>query len=125
LRHFPLHRTSSEIELASPGQQGLEPAVAPSRMEKRIGNKNGSLSKKIVWVDIDNSPHVPFFLPIVEELQNRGIDVVLTARAAYQVCDLIQSVGELPASGRTIADDHRTSTAPGYFAWISRASSGL
>ena len=90
MRHFPLHRTSSEIELASPGQQGLEPAVGPSRMEKRIGNKNGSLSKKIVWVDIDNSPHVPFFLPIVEELQNRGIDVVLTARAAYQVCDLIQ-----------------------------------
>ena len=40
--------------------------------------------------DIDNSPHVPFFLPIIEELQNRGIHVVLTARAAYQVCDLIQ-----------------------------------
>jgi uncharacterized protein len=49
-----------------------------------------SATKKIVWVDIDNSPHVPFFLPIVEALQSRGIEVVLTARAAYQVCDLIQ-----------------------------------
>jgi uncharacterized protein len=63
--------------------------VSP-RMEKKAANKNGALTKKIVWVDIDNSPHVPFFLPIVEELQSRGIEIVLTARAAYQVCDLIQ-----------------------------------
>ena len=49
-----------------------------------------STNKKIVWIDIDNSPHVPFFLPIVEQLQKRGIELVLTARAAYQVCDLIE-----------------------------------
>jgi predicted glycosyltransferase len=42
-----------------------------------------------VWIDLDNSPHVPFFLPIVEELKKRGIDVILTARDAYQVRELL------------------------------------
>ena len=37
------------------------------------------LQGKKVWIDIDNSPHVPFFLPIIKELENRGAEVVLTA----------------------------------------------
>lgn len=47
-------------------------------------------SKKIVWIDIDNSPHVPFFLPIIKELQNSGVEFLITARDAYQVRDLIR-----------------------------------
>jgi predicted glycosyltransferase len=47
------------------------------------------LHGKRVWIDIDNSPHVPFFLPIIEELENRGAEVVLTARDIYQVCELL------------------------------------
>src|SRR6202140_1138899 len=42
-----------------------------------------------IWFDIDNSPHVPFFVPIVEELRKRGYEVILTARDAYQVCELL------------------------------------
>src|ERR1700674_3997910 len=42
-----------------------------------------------IWIDIDNSPHVPFFVPIVEELRKRGYEVILTARDAYQVCELL------------------------------------
>lgn len=41
-----------------------------------------------VWIDLDNSPHVPFFAPIIAELKNRGLSVTLTARDAFQVCDL-------------------------------------
>jgi predicted glycosyltransferase len=70
--------------LTSLEQESLQPVIASPRAAKT------SADKKIVWIDIDNSPHVPFFLPIVEELQNRGIELVLTARAAYQVCDLIK-----------------------------------
>ena len=44
---------------------------------------------KSIWIDLDNSPHVPFFLPIIEELRNRGVEIVLTARNTYQVCDLL------------------------------------
>ena len=42
-----------------------------------------------VWIDLDNSPHVPFFIPIIEELQQRGYSTFLTARDAYQVVELL------------------------------------
>lgn len=41
-----------------------------------------------IWIDLDNTPHVPFFEPIIEELSRRGFDLVLTARDAFQVCAL-------------------------------------
>lgn len=43
---------------------------------------------KRIWIDLDNSPHVPFFRPIIGELQSRGCSVVLTARDAFQVSEL-------------------------------------
>lgn len=48
-----------------------------------------SLNRRKVWIDLDNSPHVPFFLPIIEELEKRGYEMVLTARDAYQVRELV------------------------------------
>jgi predicted glycosyltransferase len=41
-----------------------------------------------IWIDLDNSPHVPFFVPIISELRRRGHRVDLTARDAFQVCEL-------------------------------------
>jgi predicted glycosyltransferase len=46
-----------------------------------------------VWVDLDNTPHVPFFEPIMEEFRARGYDVMCTARDAFQVCDLARQRG--------------------------------
>ncbi|MGD0568386.1 MAG: DUF354 domain-containing protein [Candidatus Sulfotelmatobacter sp.] len=46
--------------------------------------------KKKVWIDIDNSPHVPFFLPIVKELESQGVELLLTARNIYQVRELLE-----------------------------------
>lgn len=46
--------------------------------------------RKRVWVDIDNSPHVPFFVPIIKELEKHDIELLLTARNMYQVCDLLE-----------------------------------
>lgn len=45
---------------------------------------------KRVWIDIDNSPHVPFFLPIIDELRKREFELLLTARDMYQVCQLLE-----------------------------------
>lgn len=53
-------------------------------------NSHQKPAGKIIWIDLDNSPHVPFFLPIIEELQNRGFRVILTARNSYQVCELLK-----------------------------------
>ncbi len=63
-----------------------------SRQESAIGGKRiaeRGIGKR-VWIDLDNSPHVPFFLPIIEELEKKGFDVVLTARDSYQVCELLK-----------------------------------
>ncbi|MEC4749592.1 DUF354 domain-containing protein [Methylomicrobium sp. Wu6] len=46
-----------------------------------------------IWIDLDNTPHVPFFKPIIRELEKQGHNVILTARDAFQVCELANLVG--------------------------------
>lgn len=46
-----------------------------------------------IWIDLDNTPHVPFFIPIIRELKRRGHSIVLTARDAFQVCELADENG--------------------------------
>lgn len=53
------------------------------------GNVKKGVARRI-WIDLDNSPHVPFFVPIIEDLRKRGHEVILTARDAYQVCELLE-----------------------------------
>ena len=45
-------------------------------------------SRGKIWIDLDNSPHVPFFIPIIKELENKGYSVLLTSRDCFQVCNL-------------------------------------
>lgn len=60
--------------------------VSP-RAVKTVRQETSSKQGKI-WIDLDNSPHVPFFVPVIEELQKRGYAVVLTARDCFQVREL-------------------------------------
>src|ERR1700677_2117937 len=48
--------------------------------------------RKKVWIDLENSPHVPFFRPIIDELEARGYSVTLTARDCFQVVELADMV---------------------------------
>ncbi len=57
----------------------------------RAGGRGAAKPK--IWVDLDNTPHVLFFEPIVEELTRRGYPVFLTARDAFQVCELADAKG--------------------------------
>jgi uncharacterized protein len=41
-----------------------------------------------IWIDMENTPHIPFFLPIIRELQQQGHEVVITARDGYQTCEM-------------------------------------
>ncbi len=50
-------------------------------------------NKKLVWIDIDNSPHVLFFHPIIEQLRKRNVNVFITARDYAQVFDLLNLFG--------------------------------
>jgi predicted glycosyltransferase len=49
--------------------------------------------RKPIWIDLDNTPHVPFFRPVIKELEARGHTVAVTARDAFQVCELADRSG--------------------------------
>ena len=46
-----------------------------------------------IWIDLENSPHVPFFTPIISELEKRGYAVLVTARDCFQVRELADLFG--------------------------------
>jgi predicted glycosyltransferase len=46
-----------------------------------------------IWIDIDNTPHIPFFMPIISVLEQHGHQVLITARDAFQVCELADKMG--------------------------------
>jgi len=50
-------------------------------------------NEKKIWIDLENSPHVPFFKPIIEELDKNGYRVIITARDCFQVCGLADLYG--------------------------------
>jgi hypothetical protein len=58
-----------------------------SRTVQKTQRREDPVNAKI-WIDLDNSPHVPFFAPIIEELQKRNYSVVVTARDCFQVREL-------------------------------------
>jgi len=74
---------SSDIKLES-AAQALAVGPAPEKLER----SGAAAAKEKIWIDLDNSPHVPFFAPIIEELEKRGYSVALTARDCYQVREL-------------------------------------
>jgi predicted glycosyltransferase len=46
-----------------------------------------------VWIDMTNSPHVPFFRPLIRLLEKRGHDVRVSARDFAQTLELLDSGG--------------------------------
>lgn len=46
-----------------------------------------------IWVDLENSPHVLFFEPVIDALRRRGHDVVVTARRFCNTLPLARARG--------------------------------
>jgi len=72
----------SELASNLDGEQLQKASLAPAAPKKPP-----SRSAKL-WIDLDNSPHVPFFAPIIEALEHSGHSILLTARDCFQVCEL-------------------------------------
>lgn len=51
------------------------------------------LMKKAIWIDVDNSPHVPLFAPLIKFYRDSGVEVILTARNHAQTIELLQNAG--------------------------------
>src|SRR2546430_12446520 len=62
----------------------LHPALAAT-LDPRPKRRN--------WIDLDNTPHVPFFTPIIAEFEARGYATLITARDAFQVKELAEQHG--------------------------------
>src|ERR1700731_210264 len=67
----------------------LKPEIeeAPDMRRAARGATGPGMGMRI-WIDLDNSPHVPFFAPIIDELEKAGYSVLVTARDCFQVCEL-------------------------------------
>lgn len=77
----PLPRTETEHSAPELQGQGIRRAEQVRRSNRKV------------WIDLENSPHIPFFEPIIKELEARGCEVVLTARDCFQVCELADMAG--------------------------------
>ena len=49
-----------------------------------------------IWIDLANSPHVPFFRPLITEFTRRNHEVVITARAFAETVALAEAAGLAP-----------------------------
>jgi hypothetical protein len=65
-----------------------EAALARLSTESMTSAGSVGAPPRRVWIDLDNTPHVPLFAPIIRELEREGHVVFVTARDAFQVCSL-------------------------------------
>ncbi len=63
----------------------LQPQIM---LDNRKKTARESQNKGKIWIDLDNSPHVPFFRPIINELEKKGYRILITARDNSQTCEL-------------------------------------
>ncbi len=50
-----------------------------------------------IWIDLGNSPHVPFFRALAPEFERRGHEILWTAREYAQTIELARAYGLQPA----------------------------
>jgi predicted glycosyltransferase len=76
------------------------------------------VTAKQVWIDLENSPHVPFFVPIILELERAGCEVILTARDFAQTRELVERAG---LNARIIGGEWGNNTTIKTFGLLQRA----
>ena len=55
--------------------------------------KDPAKSVRSIWIDLDNSPHVPLFAPIIRSYRGEGVEVIVTARDHSQTLELLDLAG--------------------------------
>jgi uncharacterized protein len=88
---FVLDRLAPPGVASRPAQPSTVSSPVPASRPSPAGNRSAARPK--IWIDLDNTPHVPFFEPIIDELKARGYPVLITARDAFQVCELATQKG--------------------------------
>jgi len=73
----------------------------------------------VVWIDFENTPHVPFFVPIILDLERAGCEVILTARNFAQTRELVERAG---LNARIIGGEYGNATIPKTLGILTRAA---
>jgi uncharacterized protein len=89
MRQIPNSERHSSEAIAD-REASSAPTPLGNAHSNRLTDHAATAIQKKIWIDIDNSPHVPFFIPIISVLQERGHKILLTARNSYQVCELLE-----------------------------------
>lgn len=63
----------------------------------RTRKKEKSVMRRCIWVDVDNSPQIQFFRPIIERLVELGHQVTLTTRDCSYACQMLD-LAKIPYS---------------------------
>jgi predicted glycosyltransferase/peptidoglycan/xylan/chitin deacetylase (PgdA/CDA1 family) len=96
-KEFPVRYYEDFLEYIKSRYKDQYWHVLPKKMARFWASNYGDENKKIrvsipekkkIWIDLDNSPHVPFFKPILDDLNKHGHSTLLTARDCFQVCGL-------------------------------------
>ena len=69
-------------------QESVHRSAANPAMSKMETSRVATPRRGTIWIDLDNSPHVPLFAPIIAELEARNYSVLVTARDCFQVREL-------------------------------------
>ena len=79
-----------------------------------------------IWIDLANSPHVPFFRPLVAEFKTRGHEIEITAREFAETLPLATAAGLSPVVIGAHGGRELTAKAGNLFqrAWALRAWAG-
>ena len=75
-------------ECAKPVRQSRQDNIRKSQEPKIRQVISATKPKKKIWIDLENTPHVPFFKPIMGRLEAKGYEMIITARDCFQVCGL-------------------------------------
>jgi uncharacterized protein len=79
-----------------------------------------------IWIDLANSPHVPFFRALVDEFKSRGHELEITAREFAETVPLAKAAGLSPVVLGAHGGRELTAKAGNLFqrAWALRAWAG-
>lgn len=88
-RRIPHLRDKSSHSLTGPAMSNVIHSEKEGICQGML-NRAPETKRKKIWIDLDNTPHVPFFAPIIRELEARGHEIYLTARDAYQVPEMVE-----------------------------------
>src|SRR5882724_7658729 len=70
--------------------------LSAERFAGQVPRLNGTKCGMRIWIDLANSPHVPFFRALIPEFVARGHQVEITARDFAQTIELAMNAGMTP-----------------------------